>query len=317
MGQILHKCATTTHISRKEIQNSKKTIEKLAKKYGINKNTVLKWKNRKEVEDLPFGNKKVRTVLTETEEKIIVETRLKTLLPLDDLYVTLKDCIKKLSRSNLHRCLKRHGISVLPKEEKIKEKRGKFKDYEIGYFHIDVAELSTEEGKSYLFVAIDRTSKFVYVELHKNKKMSTSASFVINLIKNTPYKIHKILTDNGGEFRYISKNLKKSQYEHPFKKVLKDEDIEHRLTKIKHPWTNGQVERFNRTIKDSTIKLYYYKSFDELKFHLIKFINAYNFGKKLKSLRFKTPYEFLINRLTKNPNLSKISSYDLVGPNKY
>jgi len=32
--------------------------------------------------------------------------------------------------------------------------------------------------------------------------------------------------------------------------------IEHRLTKIKHPWTNGQVERMNRTIKEATVKRY-------------------------------------------------------------
>ena len=41
-----------------------------------------------------------------------------------------------------------------------KPKRQRFKRYPIGFFHIDIAELRTSEGKLYLFVAIDRTSKF-------------------------------------------------------------------------------------------------------------------------------------------------------------
>jgi len=46
-----------------------------------------------------------------------------------------------------------------------KPTRKKFAQYPIGYFHIDIAEVRTEEGKLYLFVAIDRTSKFAYAEL--------------------------------------------------------------------------------------------------------------------------------------------------------
>ena len=49
----------------------------------------------------------------------------------------------------------------------------KFKSYPIGYFHLDIAEVRTEEGKLYLFVAIDRTSKFAYVELHEILKPPT------------------------------------------------------------------------------------------------------------------------------------------------
>ena len=44
MGQILHKCARTTEAIRKRIQNSKEDIMSLAKKYGINHKTVIKWK---------------------------------------------------------------------------------------------------------------------------------------------------------------------------------------------------------------------------------------------------------------------------------
>lgn len=68
--------------------------------------------------------------------------RVQARLPLDDVFVALKDVIPHLTRSSLHRCLQRHGISRLPKADRDKPKR--FKAYEIGYFHIDIAELRYE-----------------------------------------------------------------------------------------------------------------------------------------------------------------------------
>jgi len=61
--------------------------------------------------------------------------------------------------------------------------------------------------------------------------------------------------------------------------------IEHRLTKPNHPWTNGQVERMNRTIKDATVKRYFYETHNQLKAHLTDFLRAYNFARRLKTLR--------------------------------
>ena len=90
-----------------------------------------------------------------------------TLLPLDDCLYALQPTIPHLTRSSLHRCLQRHGIARLPEVEGDKPAKKKFKAYPIGYFHIDIAEVRTEEGKLHLFVAIDRTSKFAFVELHE------------------------------------------------------------------------------------------------------------------------------------------------------
>jgi len=49
-------------------------------------------------------------------------------------------------------------------------------------------------------------------------------------------------------------------------------DIDHRTTKPKHPWTNGQVERMNRTIKDATVKRFYYETHHQLREHLANFV---------------------------------------------
>jgi hypothetical protein len=161
MGQVLHGSATTTEAVRRAIQHSQASLRALTKRYRINQKTVAKWKGRTSVADLPTGPKKPKsTILTPEEEAVVVAFRRHTLLPLDDCLYALQPTIAHLTRSSLHRCLQRHGISRLPQMEGDKEPRRKFKTYPIGFFHVDIAEVQTAQGKLYLFVAIDRTSKF-------------------------------------------------------------------------------------------------------------------------------------------------------------
>jgi transposase InsO family protein len=300
MGQVLHKCAKTTEVLRRAIQDSQESIGALAERYDLNPKTVRKWKRRTFTHDVPMGPKMPHsTVLTMEEEAIAVAFRQMTLLPLDDCLYALQSSIPRLTRSSLHRCYQRHGVSRLPEIKGDKPEKKKFKAYPIGYFHIDIAEVQTEEGKLYLFVAIDRTSKFAYAELHHRQTKMLAADFLRNLIVAVPYKIHTILTDNGIQFT----NRKSDQWAwmHIFDRVCHENETEHKLTKVKHPWTNGQVERMNRTIKDATVKKYYYQSHDELKQHLQTFLMAYNFAKRLKTLKGLTPYEYICKIWTTEP----------------
>jgi len=88
-----------------------------------------------------------------------------------------------------------------------------------------------------------------------------------------------------------------------------EHDIEHRLTKVKQPWTNGQVERMNRTIKEATVKRYHYDSHAQLTAHLHDFINAYNYGRHLKTLRGLTPYEYICKCWTREPQRFSLYPY--------
>ena len=129
---------------------SQASLRALAKRYGINQKTVAKWKRRTSPSDLPTGPKEPKsTVLSVEEEAIVVAFRRHTLLPLDDCLYALQATIANLTRSSLHRCLQRHGISRLPDVEGDKPAKKKFKSYPIGYFHIDIAEVRTAEGKLY------------------------------------------------------------------------------------------------------------------------------------------------------------------------
>mgnify|MGYP001794620824 CR=1 FL=1 len=163
VGQVLHGSATTTEAVRPAIQDSQESLRALAKRYGINQKTVAKWKKRSSVNDLPTGPKEPKsTVLSAEDEAIIVAFRRHTLLPLDDCLYALQPTIPHLTRSSHHRCLQRHGISRLPDVTGDKPAKKKFKTYPIGFFHIDIAEVRTAEGKLQLFVALDRTSKFAF-----------------------------------------------------------------------------------------------------------------------------------------------------------
>jgi len=331
MGQILHGSARTTALIRKTIQRSTLTNKELSQKYGINPKTVAKWRQREFVHDAAMGPKEpTSTVLSKEEEAMCVAFRKHTLLPLDDCLYSLQDTIPHLSRSSLHRLFQRHGISRLPHLDSKKPARQKFKDYPIGYLHIDIAEVHTEEGRLYLFVAIDRTSKFAFVELHERATRRIAADFLKSVIKIIPYKIHTVLTDNGIQFTdtkgesWTTKEIRHFMETGQlficgaFDLVCAKANIDHRLTKPAHPWTNGQVERMNRTIKDATVKRYHYKSQEQLKEHLHNFMMAYNFAKRLKTLKGLTPYEYICKIWTKEPERFNINPFHHnMGLNKY
>lgn len=264
MTQVLHGSATTTHAIRAAIQRSKASIEEVAERYGVNRKTVMKWRKRESVDDAPMGPKAPRsTVLTPEQEAIAIAFRRHTLLPLDDCLYALQASIANLTRSSLHRLFQRHAISRLPAVEGDKPRK-QFKAYPIGYFHIDIAEVRTEQGKLYMFVAIDRTSKFAFVELHEKATRRVAGDFLRRLLEAVPYKVHTVLTDNGTHFTEPSGNgLRADEIKaelaarrlfraHSFELACAQNDIDHRLTKPCHPWTNGQVERMNRTIKEAT-----------------------------------------------------------------
>ena len=128
-----------------------------------------------------------------------------------------------------------------------------------------------------------------------------------------PYKIHTVLTDNGihfttpGNIRSAAADIReaidrgKLFRAYAFVFASAQNHIDHRLTKPGHPSTNGQVERMNRTIKEATVKRFHYDSHDQLRCHLQVLVSAYNFGRRLKTLKGLTPYEAICNAWIHQP----------------
>lgn len=306
MGQILHKRARTTEEIRREIKEAKGTYKELAERFKVNWKTIQKWKKRETTSDAVMGNGRANSVLTADEELIICETRKKTWLPLDDVLDMLKPTIKTLTRSNLHRCLKHYGISTVPDEMSNKKREnGKFKVYEIGFLHIDITDFWLNKKRYSLFVAIDRVSKLCIAELYENKTKESSLSFLQTVFNFFPYKIHRILTDNGLQFTYrcLPKAKRPKGRRHPFTQKCLDQGIKHKLTQFFSPQTNGQVERMNKTLKDATIKMFQYDTIEQFKLNLHDFLNYYNCYKKLSAIGRKSPYDFIREKYKLNPKI--------------
>ncbi len=314
MEQVLHASARTTPAIRRALQASTDSTAQLARHYGLNEKTVAKWRGRTSTQDAPMGPKEPHsTSLSAAEEAAAVLFRQQTQLPLDDCLYALQETIPHLSRSALHRLFQRHGISQLPAESlPAKAEKKQFKDYPIGYFHLDFAELYTAEGKQYLFVAVDRTSKLAFAELASEATVATALAFWRQVVAAVPYRIHKVLTDNGVQFASLPH--RPTPQGHLFDQYCAEQGIEHRRTQVAHPWTNGQVERMNRTVKEATVQQYFYQTQVELNTHLQTFLAAYNGAKRLKKLRGQTPYEFICAEYQKNPTtFTRDPTHDFVG----
>ena len=179
------------------------------------------------------------------------------------------------------------------------------------------AEVRTGEGKLYLFVAVDRTSKFAVARLYEEATRPTACQVLQELLEVVPYRIHTILTDRASKgatgasplargFQFAeqprNRNTAISRMSR-FDMICEANGIEHRLTKPNHPWTNGQVERMNRTIKDATTKRYHYDGHEQLRRHLGLFLDAYNHARRLKTLKGLTPAQFIWKEWQSTPEL--------------
>ncbi len=279
----LHRNATTTPRSRREIQQSKESVAVLARRYGVTEPTIRIWKNRDFVEDVSHTAHRLQTTLTPAQEIVVVELRKLLLLSLDDLLVVTREFINPdVSRSGLDRCLRRYGVSRLsdlkPQPEKAKYKT--FKDYEPGYVHVDIKylpQMPDQAHRTYLFVAIDRATRWVYVEIKQSKSAASAKAFLNQVIKQAPFTIKTLLTDNDKAFtdRVTAQGSRQPTGNHLLDQLCQQHDIDHRLIPIRRPQTNGMVERFNGRIAE-VLGTTRFKSGEELSETLKRYVYLYN-----------------------------------------
>src|SRR3954463_10623912 len=170
----LHANAATTPKTRAYIQRSKRSVAELAAELGVSETTIRRWRGRSTVADRPHTPKTLQTSLTAIEERLVCELRTSLQLPLDDIVEVMRRCVNaSLSRSAIHRCLQRHAISQRKKPDR--PSVGIFEQATVGFIHIDLKHLpALERRKSYAFVAIDRATRYVYVEIHPRRDAQTS-----------------------------------------------------------------------------------------------------------------------------------------------
>jgi transposase InsO family protein len=303
-----HTNATTNIHIRELIRDSDDSIRDLAEKFKINPKTVVKWRDRESPQDHSNRPLTIQYSLTREEKRIIAIVRKHLKNPLDDIVDLLQPHIPQINRSNCYRVLVEYRLNHLPKEL---QGKGKFGQYLPGFIHLDTIYLPKLVGYSkrrYAYTAIDRVTKIAFVWMVEKRSKDNSVKFLRMLIDFFPYPIHRILTDNGIEFTYrcLSPN-KRPRYKngkerpHPFTLACKRNKIKHKMTKFRHPWTNGQVERLNRRIKDQTIFKIRYPSYEALEEDLAHWQDQYNLKTKLKSIKKLTPYEKVVEYFKERP----------------
>ncbi len=217
------------------------------------------------------------------------------------LGLSLDDCIEELERTYWVIIKRSSSYYYLRHREcfkKEKRKTKKFKEYDPWYVHIDISYWPKIDGKKqYIYVAIDRATRLIYIEIHENKKAETAAIFLKKAIEFFPFEIEKILTDNGKEFT-LKNHLWKVDLEWAFDTVCKEFEIEHRLTKPRHPRTNGMVEKSNDTIKSNTVGIHIYDKKEDMVKDIIQFMFFYNLHRRhwgiVREKKWKTPYDALL-----------------------
>ena len=322
MNLTLHRNARTTPAIRQELRESTKSDRELALEYNLNRATVRKWRRRETAQDASHRPHRIHATLSPVQEQVVVALRQTLLLPLDDLLAVTREFIHPaVSRSGLDRCLRRHGVSnlsaLIPQPEGEAKPVKTFKDYAPGFVHLDVKylpQMPDEAAHQYLFVAIDRASRWVYLEILPEKTAANAHAFLRRLVEKAPFTIETILTDNGKEFtdRFCATGEREPTGRHLFDQGCTRHAIEHRLIAPRHPQTNGMVERFNGRIAE-VLATTRFDSAQNLAETLTGYVRLYNHQIPQKALGHIAPIQALKGWQQKCPERFKKRVYNLTG----
>ena len=259
----LHKLATTTPAVRAALQRSRLPTKELAAKYGITPVTVRKWRNRQQVHDRSHTRHNLNRSLSTLDEQVVLELR-RLGLSADTIMQVINKSTnlpKPFSVSAVYRCLKRYGVAGRPKLAK----RAAYQPFEVvtqpGFLHLEVKYLPKLVGRrSYIYVAVDRATRYVYVKILYDLKAATFGKFVRRVCADFPLPVRVILTDNDFEWSDrsadgghadISAQPPRASGRDAVDVVCRELRIEHRTTRLRHAQTNGMVESFDRRISEA------------------------------------------------------------------
>src|SRR3954469_13848390 len=242
----IHPKARTTPAVRAEIARSREPTGILAQRYGVSTETIRKWRKRGpgDCQDHSSRPHKLPWKATDEERAIVCALRRATGFPLDDLTFVVTHFLAHLNRDAVYRILKAEGLGRRPPADRARRSHSRFKEYDLGFVHVDVKhlpKLRTADGQSrkrYLYVAIDRASRFVHLAVKDDETERSAVAFLTEAIRAVPFQVTHVLTDRGSCFTADG-----------FEAACQKLGVEHRKTRPYTPRTNRMVERFKGRVQ--------------------------------------------------------------------
>jgi transposase InsO family protein len=295
----IHPNARTTPAVRAEIARSAEPSGALAERYGVSTETIRKWRQRglADCRDRSSRPHKLPWKASEEERAVVCALRRATGFPLDDLTFIVAHFLPHLGRDNVYRILKAAGLSRRPAPAAPERAAAKFKEYELGFVHLDVKhlpKLRTADGelrRRYLFVAIDRRSRSVHLAVKDDETEASATAFLKDALAAFPFRATHILTDRGSCFTADA-----------FERACRTLGVEHRKTRPYTPRTNGMAERFNGRVQREVLGITV-ASHRDLERLLVGFNSAYN-ARRQRVLDGRSPDEVVRERLVRDRSLT-------------
>jgi transposase InsO family protein len=299
----IHPNARTTPAVRAEIARSSEPSGVLARRYGVSAETIRKWRKRgpSDCQDRSARPHKLPWKASEEERTIVCALRQATGFPLDDLTFVVTHFLPHLNRDAVYRILKAEGLNRLPPAPQRRRESGTFKEYDLGFIHIDIKhlpKLQDSEGKTckrFLYVAIDRCSRWVHLAVFDDELTASAIAFLKAAIDAAPFQVTHVLTDRGSCFTAEA-----------FEAACRQLKVQHRKTKPYTPQTNGLVERFNGRVQHEVLGITVH-SHRDLEALLKGFNQAYN-KRRQRVLGGTSPEQVVQQRLVLRPELANPSA---------
>src|SRR3954466_1322628 len=313
----IHPNARTTPAVRAEIARSGEPTGELAARFGVSTETVREWRKRgaddcrdrsSRPHELPWkASGEERAVVCALRRAtgfpphhphlVVRPFRRATGFPLDDLTFVVRHFLPHLGRDHVYRILKAEGLSRRPAPAAPERPAGKFKEYELGFVHVDVKhlpKLRTADGElreRFLFVAIDRRSRSVHLAVEDEETEAAAEAFLEEALAAFPFRVTRILTDRGSCFTAEG-----------FERRCRELGVEHRKTRPYMPRTDGMVERFNGRVQREVLGITV-ASHRDLERLLEGFSSAYN-ARRQRVLDGRSPDELVRERLAQGEGLA-------------
>jgi transposase InsO family protein len=295
----IHPNARTTPAVRAEIARSAEPTGILAERFGVSTETIRKWRKRgpAECRDRSSRPHQLPWKASEEERAVVCALRRATGFPLDDLTFVVAHFLPHLNRDAVYRILKAAGLGRLPRAATPEKPAGKFKEYELGFVHMDVKhlpKLRTADGelrKRFPFVAIDRRSRSVHLAVKDDETEASAKAFLGEAIAAFPFRVTHVRTDRGSCFTAEG-----------FEKACRELGVEHRKTRPYTPRTNGMVERFDGRVQREVLGITV-ASHRDLERLLAGFNQAYN-ARRQRVLDGSSPEQVVRERLGRDEGLA-------------